>query len=328
MKKFPEKSNWISYKRNEDGTYRVHNHLIDEDIDMTQDEMNLLDKLNGKVNPYDILQREFSLTRREAFNYVDTLLSYGVLRQGNRVFGMFSMRTIVKIHNSEKYRELSIVMLGLLLISFVPILMASIQSAYKVFRLGEVNNYSRADGPYWLGVLIGVVGGLIFHELNHAIACCAFGGPVMEFGLAFRGFPAAYTMIDEKRLSRCGQIITDLAGVQANFVIAALSICCYQHVGSFPSIFMPMAAVNLELALVNLLFIEGLDGCNAMTKLLGVSDVYEKCKNYLHIFTTKVKKGTISESEKTIAGMYRIFSFSKLIYPILILFNLCVVWGW
>ena len=47
MKKFPEKSNWISYKRDLNGTYTVHNHLIDEDIAMTQDEMVLLDKLNG-----------------------------------------------------------------------------------------------------------------------------------------------------------------------------------------------------------------------------------------------------------------------------------------
>lgn len=328
MRKFPEKSNWISYKYNEDGTYIAHNHLIDEDIAMSQDEMDLLDRLNGKVNPYDILQREFGLTHREALNYVDALMSYGVLRQGNRVFGMFSMRTIVKIYNSQRYRELSIVLLGLFMISFIPSLLIGIKSTYKVLFLCEVIHYSPVDGPYWLGFLIGVVVGLFFHELNHAIACCAFGGPVMELGVTFRGFPAAYTMIDESRLSRCGQIITYLAGVQANFMIAAISMCLYYHFGAFPSIFVAVASVNLELALVNLLFIEGLDGCNAISKLLGVSDIYEKCKKYLRKYGMKAESGSVSESEKTVACMYRIFSFSKLIYPLLILFNLCVVWGW
>lgn len=328
MRKFPEKSNWISYKFNEDGTYTVHNHLIDEDIAMSQDEMDFLDRLNGKVNPYDILQREFGLTYREALNYVDVLMSYGVLRQGNRVFGMFSMRTIIKIYNSQRYRELSIVLLGLCMISFIPTLLIGIRSAYKVFSLCEVIHYSLVDGPYWLGILIGVVVGVLFHELNHAIACCAFEGPVMEFGLTFRGFPAAYTMMDESGLSRCGQIITYLAGVQANFMIAAISIYLYYHIGAFPSIFVAVALVNLELALVNLLFMEGLDGSKAISKLLGVSDIYEKCRENLLKSGMKTESGSVSESEKTMVYMYRIFSLSKLIYPLLILFNLCVAGGW
>ena len=191
-----------------------------------------------------------------------------------------------------------------------------------------IGESSLVDGPYWLGILIGVVVGVLFHELNHAIACCAFDGPVMEFGLTFRGFPAAYTMMDESRLSRCGQLITYLAGVQANFMIAAISIYLYYHIGAFPSIFVAVALVNLELALVNLLFMEGLDGSNAISILLGVSDIYEKCRENLLKSGMKTESGSVSESEKTMVCMYRIFSLSKLIYPLLILFNLCVAGGW
>lgn len=32
MKKYPMKSNWISYARNKEGNYIVHNHVLDDDM--------------------------------------------------------------------------------------------------------------------------------------------------------------------------------------------------------------------------------------------------------------------------------------------------------
>ena len=88
-----------------------------------------------------------------------------------------------------------------------------------------------------------------------------------------------------------------------------------------------IAAINLELALVNLLFIEGIDGCHAISKLLGPSDIYKNCSVFMKKLKFKASKTALSESDKTVANMFRVFRLGKLIYPILILFNLCVVWG-
>lgn len=329
MKKYPMKSNWISYKKNRNGDYIVHNHVLDEDIEVTFDEIELLERLDGKLNPYEILQREFGMTRNEAANYVDMLICEGILRQGNSVFGMLSMRTVIKIYNSSKYREIAIVLLGLIMISFVPILVAGIKSAYRIYVIFDLPNYHRGDyGSSWVGIAIGLLVGLIFHEINHAIACCAFGGPVMEFGIAFRGFPAAYTLLDYKKVSRWGQIVTDLAGVVANLIIAAISMIILYNFGLYMTVFTLIAAVNLELALVNLLFIEGIDGCNAISKILGLNDIYEKCNVFIKKLKSKARITELSESDKTVSNVFRVFSVSKILYPVLIIFNLCVVWGW
>lgn len=206
---------------------------------------------------------------REAENYVDMLICEGVLRQGNSVFGMRSMRTVIKIYNSSKYQKIAIVLLGLIIAAFIPVMCAGYRSAYRIFVDYDLINFHGQEGSVWLGIVIGGVWGMVFHEINHAIACCAFGGKVMEFGITFRGFPAAYTLLDYKKISRLEQVTTDLAGVSANLMISAMSMWVFCHVGSYMITFIMVATVNLELALVNLLFIEGIDGCNAITKLLG-----------------------------------------------------------
>lgn len=328
MKKYPMKSNWISYVRNKEGNYTVHNHVLDDDIEMTRDEIELLEMLDGKKNPCEILRQEFGMTRRDAENYVDDLTCHGVLRQGNSVFGMLSMRTLIKIYDSSKYQEVAIILLGLIMVSFIPVMCIGCRSAYRVFVEYNLLNYSRKDGPVWLGIVIGIIVGLILHEINHAIACCAFGGPVMEFGISFNGIPAAYTLLDYKKVSRWGQVITDLVGVVANLMVSAISVIIIYNLGVYINVFTMIAAVNLELALVNLLFIEGIDGCNAISKLLGPSDIYENCSVFMKKLKFKASKTAVSESDKTVANMFRIFRLGKLIYPILILFNLCVVWGW
>lgn len=328
MKKYPMKSNWISYARNKEGNYIVHNHVLDDDIEMTGDEIELLERLDGKENPNEILRQEFGMTRIEAENYVENLTCEGVLRQGNSVFGMLSMRTIIKIYDSSKFREIAIVLLGLIMIAFIPIMYAGYRSAYSILVDYDLLNYSSKDGPIWLGIVVGIIVGLILHEINHAIACCAFGGPVMEFGITFRGFPAAYTLLDYKKVSRWGQIITDLIGVVANLMVSAISVVIIYNFGTYINIFTMIAAVNLELALVNLLFIDGVDGCHAISKMLGPSDIYENCGVFMKNLKFKASKTALSESDKTVASMFRVFKLGKLIYPILILFNLCIAWGW
>lgn len=323
------KSNWISYKKYINGKYMVHNHLLDNDTEMTIDEIELIESLDGKINPNKILRQEFGMTRSEAANYVDMLIFEGILRQGNRVLGMLSMRTMIKLYNSSKYRKIAIVLFGLIMISFVPILVAGVNSAYKIFILYDFMNFKGDTyGPSWAGIVIGLIGGVVFHELNHAIACCAFGGLVMEFGIVFRGFPAAYTLIDCKNVSRWGQIIIDLFGVMANLMISAISMIMLYNHGAYMNVFTLISAVNLAFALANILFIEGIDGCNAITKIIGFSDVYEKCNTHIKKLKPKESNSTLSETDKTVANMIKVFGVSKLIYPILILFNLCVIFGW
>ncbi len=89
-----------------------------------------------------------------------------------------------------------------------------------------------------------------------------------------------------------------------------------------------MAITNLELALINILFIEGLDGMNAMELILGKTDLVDEYKVLLKKSKKKRKKGLLVERDNLETRLLEIIGVTRLIYPALILFNLCMVFGW
>jgi len=327
---YPVKSNWISYKRSRrDGSYRVENHLSMEFYIMTREEIEFVNCLDGYVDPYDILINDFGYSRRMAEFYLMELRDEGIIRYDNKIDGMPLMRTLIKIYNSKKYKRISVILTLALLLGFIPMLTLAVFSWNSIRRDCIYFEFDAASIQYWMGFLFGISAGLIIHEIAHATSCIAFNGKVMEFGVMFRGFPAAYTMMDTDMISfRMGKIITDLAGVMTNIVLASGSIFLASLLTDYVTFFGTVALLNVELALVNLLMASGLDGYNAMEQILGMECIVESGKSFIKRYKAIKKLLRVSESERAFVPVIYIMRATKLIYPGLILFNICMVFGW
>lgn len=130
--------------------------------------------------------------------------------------------------------------------------------------------------------LLGVLLGMLIHEVSHTCAGFASGAKVSEVGIMVRFyvFFGAYTRIDLDRVTSCTKRVQVLAaGIESNFLLAGyfLLICCYSR---FPAVFFSAATANAFLGLLNLAFIPGFDGrsilqvvCSAWRSLGGNREV-------------------------------------------------------
>lgn len=331
--KYPIKSNWISYKKDYNtGMYIVRNHLGDEDDEykMTREEIMFLNLLNGKRNPIAILVKKFGMTPDNAKIYINSLYSNGIIRKSNFIsLGNLSfMLTVIKIKNSYKYRNIARFLFGLFWLSFIPIIHIGIINMKMLLIYEELPDVNDSIPYTLLGILFGLILGGALHELAHAVSCICFHGKVMEFGIAFQNFPAIYTLMDDKLISsRMGLIITELSGVLSNFWLSILSYCVCMHVTQYATFFFMISIINLELGMINLLFIEGLDGSNAIGQILGKPDIFKKCNRLLRKNKRRKNKRKTERQKAEIITAY-IFKTTKILYPVLILFNLSMFLGW
>lgn len=328
--KYPVKSNWIYYKRNRrTGKYKLTNCLFGESYEVEQSDIEFLESLNGKVDPRKILINEYGMTRQEADHYVDVLVENGIVRTSNKIkTGRFSsLITLIKIKNCDKYRTAAIVLLLLFLLAFIPLMCIGFISGRKMLNM-PLQAEENIVFHVCLGVFIGLIVGIILHEAAHAVSAIAFGGKVMEFGIAFGGLPSLYTLIDDTTIkSRTGRIITNLAGIMTNFMITAGCLIISVAVGRFTFLLFMAAVLNLGLGLMNLLCIDGFDGIITLAEILGKDDAR---KQYQEIIKRRWKRKTRDKSEKKKAelAVAYIFSTTRICYPILILCTVCIIMGW
>ena len=99
---------------------------------------------------------------------------------------------------------------------------------------------------------------LAVHELAHVLAIRMLGGRIVSLAPAGFGFRLRYT---GSLLSRRARFTAAIAGAAANFLIAFTS-------AMFGAL--RLAAVNIVLAVFNLLPIDGLDGGEALASILSV----------------------------------------------------------
>ena len=176
-----------------------------------------------------------------------------------------------------------------------------------------------------LGGILGLLAGLFLHELAHAMACMAYGGYVFEIGVMLKlVFPGAYVMMDTRPITgRLKRAQVSAAGIEANLLLAGLALFCAVHFpGSSLSLFYT-ALFNTELALVNLLLVDGLDGAGIMAELLGLDSLSDAVKDGLYGL---VGKGRRPDPVYTV-----VCASMALVQPaqiVLILLNVWVVVSW
>lgn len=132
------------------------------------------------------------------------------------------------------------------------------------------------DNHMWLGSIVGLVLGLVLHELAHACACITYGGQVHSCGLMLWCLlPGAFVELDTGPVKHDLQKVQIFAaGVEMNLYLAAFFLLL---AGCHPMLGTPAfcaAMTNGMLALMNLTLTFGLDGMHMLSALLGVEDLF------------------------------------------------------
>ena len=267
-------ANWIVLRKR-DGKVFARNCILDEEDEITKRGAQYLLRLNGRRNPMKL--KGFSRAEcEEYFEQMDDLL---LLREPGRKqkFGLARYYTMYIPKKKRTKSALPYILNTLLLSLCLPLLFLGLLTCRGVY----------IDSDFSLtGCLIGLLCGMVAHELGHAVACLGYGGWWLEAGLMRSGIlPGAYVMLDDSGIrSRLKKVQIALAGVEANLLLAGallilLSHLDYQGPGvAWRGVMWYAALQNMFLAFLNLAFVQGFDGEQAISLLLGKESAVEAAK--------------------------------------------------
>lgn len=125
-------------------------------------------------------------------------------------------------------------------------------------------------GSSTLGVVLGLLAGIVFHEAGHAVSCVGLGGRLVRAGVCSQliVIPGAFVEVDYIRLPRAARIHTLLSGVEANFLLAGLAFLASVIV--WGDCFAMFGLMNLMLGFLNSgVYFIALDGGRALEELIG-----------------------------------------------------------
>lgn len=328
--RYPVKCNWISYKPSaeDEDMYIVNNHLLEEEYHIDGDDIRFIEKLDGKTDPMKLID---TMSKRQMKIYLMYLEHMDLIRTSRFVIAEFPtyMWTVCSVKDNLKYKSICEDLNILLVLSVIPTAMLAV-----VMLMLNSNIKSALDNTSLIALIIGfvfgIISGFILHELGHAISCTAYGGMVFEFGLAYQGSFAAYTLLDTKQVKkRLHRIQIDMSGIEVNILLAAVYVilfCLCSNLKFANSYFWLQAAIsNISLAGVNVLMVDGFDGMGAVKEILGLDNLMRSSAKALY---NKKRRSHLLESEAgTVKVMAVVFiELSRFIYPLIIVLSVILIW--
>lgn len=311
-------------KQNGDDDYTVFDCAEDEKYSMCKDVVDFLFALDGKTDPFKI-SPHISVEQKEEF--LDFFIENKLVRKGRFFkYSLLNARMpLIKIRANMDQRAISWILNNLLMISFLPVFIAGLLILKADYGVVDFN-----DNPLLelIGIWVGIALGLVLHEFGHAIAGLGYNARVMEAGLLVGFSFGGYVLLDERRVkSRLKRVQILAAGIEMNLLLFGASMILTRHEPRAMSFLWGIAYINVLLALVNALFITGLDGSKIIDELLGTETLFGEALEFMmdsHVRSKMLSKGLI--------GYYKLFScivsiLSQVAYPILIVLNVLLVGG-
>ena len=266
--RYPMLSNWLLIQQNgQHNSFEIINELTEETFSTTEygDEayIEFITSLDGKTDYRSI----GTYSPRVATAIINELHSFGLLRESRwlcRSLSFTAYSLIIPKHQSTN-SILPRIINALLWTLFLPVLI------YGLVCLSSVFNY--LDEISIVGIICGYAFGIICHEAGHAVATLSEGGRVLEFGLQISNvfFLGAYTMLKTDRfLSPLKKIQVDACGIEANLFLAGVAFVLARYNPQYIDFLYCFGSTNLLLGVLNLCNINGNDGSNILSTLLGV----------------------------------------------------------
>ena len=319
--KYPMMANWLLANKMEDGMYCVKNVLSDEIYELDSDTYQFLCNLNGNRNPHKVA-RKFSVDADALIDYFDMNL---LIRTRGRELLAGEGTILHTVCIPKKSRTQSVIPKiynFLLLVGWLPMLL------YGVYRL-LFASYRLNMGYMVFGYIFAIVIGLVMHEISHAMACLAYGGKFFEAGIMWQKFcPGAYVLIDKSGIgSSLKKVQVDAAGAEMNLMLTGLFLVLCTVVEELSGFFLYVAMINGILAVFNLAFIDGLDGCSVVGELLGLPEGVNRAKNILRNSIKKNDIGEMSENKKVALLTCAIITVFQILLPIVLINNVLLIIG-
>lgn len=321
--KYPTLANWIRFKKVSENEFEIIDLLHDEKIQTDAYTVWFARQLNGKRNPYRIDKNK---TREDVDLLLGELEAENVIRD-KRFFSKFFLFLLVTVWRpkvTQNFRIASFIINGLLSISFLPLLAFSI--FYFLYYTYDINfDY------VIVGSVVGMLIGLVMHELGHMFACLAYGGRVFEVGvmLQFLLMPGAYVLMNESNIKkRMKRVQVSAAGIEMNLILTAIFLILSVRFEVLSGFFLGAAIQNVFLALLNLTLIDGFDGMAIMSELLGIEYAVSKAKR---ITKSKLKRKKLEKDgisgKATIAVCYALRGI-QIALPLIFALNIVGVITW
>lgn len=269
--RYPMLNNWLVFSRKNQYEYDVHDCLYDEDFTMGVTMASFARKLNGHRSPYSI---NMGLSRAEINHMLAQLREHDLLRYGRPLdIGAGAYYTLWFIKRSPLLMAVARICNSMLMFSWLPVLVLGILCFIRY--LPVVNTDFML-----LGNILGIIFGVLFHELGHVFAGLTYGARVFELGIMIDGLlPGAYVLMDSQRIqSKMKRIQIYLAGVESNALFAGMCLLISCAIPSAGACLLNAAISNTMLILVNITFGSGLDGASALAEILGIDDLIEETK--------------------------------------------------
>lgn len=321
MMKYPKTIDTLLYKRIDKSTYHVKNGITDVVYEIGTDIVSLMNKLDGKTDPFMIntCLSDFEIEEALDFLWENELITKKKLKKiGFLSYGI----PLFKVKTTQKMRIASRILDFLLMISFVPVFITGL---YAVKDKDIYSLINQSDFSYLIGLYVGIGLGITLHECAHAIAGLGYNAHLFTCGIMIGITPGAYVELDDEHLkSSLKKAQISAAGIEMNLLLCGLSMICMHLVNSALSLLGGIAFSNLLLASVNLLPRIGVDGSQIINKLIGndlilYSDLLITDKSFLsHSFNVR----GLAEICLCVLTL-----LSQITYPILIIANIIYIWS-
>lgn len=241
----------------------VYNYLIEETFRLPTDIVMWAQQLDGKTSPYDI---DKSIDT-DTVQYLLTILeNYDCIRKSRFLVKSLS-QTLFSLYIPQKITPRMRIFAWFynkaLQLLFLPVLIIGI---YRIF----MNPTSSVDLGFYIGNVAGMLLGLFLHEISHACATLACpNSRFFELGVGFSSLiPIGYALIDITQVKkRFQRIQAHLAGIETNLLLCGIFLIISSFFNSPFSL--GIAFQNCILGFFNLVFKSGIDGCNAISEILG-----------------------------------------------------------
>jgi len=263
--KYPKLSNALTYKKIDGNTVEVTDFLTDDSYIFDIDSVRYIRQLDGKTHPYKIQ----TVLNREEIQYTIQFLNENNLIRYSDIINSSSgttMKTLWIPKITPALKAFACLSNTLLILLCIPLLITGI-------ILFMHNIYNIEFDHYIIGYIIGLIVGVFSHELGHAFAGLSYGAHVFEMGvlLMYYILPGAYVMTDSSVVKkRMHRIQIYAAGVETNFLLSGIFLIFGSLFPLYGGLFMNAALCNGILGLINLAFVNGLDGASIISELLGM----------------------------------------------------------
>lgn len=322
--KCPKMANTLIFKKIDGFNWLVKEQMSGNVQMLDSVEVKFMRTFDGNTNPYEMIPHGWS--RNDVDEFLKFLKeNYFIRRSRINKIGLLSVTiSLFKIKPTMKIRAVSLVLNCLLLFSFLPIFIIGCVLFVKNSDLiVEYYNYSHMI----MGLLLGLIIGMVMHETGHAICGLSYGqAKVYEAGLILGLSFGAYVAINLSKVrERRRRIQVFAAGIEMNLLVAGVSFILLSVFPQLSLFFCGIGTDNVFMALINLLFISGLDGAAILDELLGTRSLFSDTLDL--ILDKEVREKLLTRG---ITGYAKIVScvlctLCQFSYPVLIILNILSV---